>query len=542
MANKPTTANCPPGTDCNDKPNLSFAYDGASQGPYVPPNICVGDLTYSTGECADKEAEYLASLQAEALNIAAAPVNIFPMLGVHSQGSTQDLVNATGYPLSSGTPAGFNVLDAFNVNDSSWRSIQQGADVTGAPAYLGYSFGTKKAWEKIGPPQERYQPAAPVLKQVSSFKIKQGANPENRVGQVRVEASDDGIKWKRVDVVNLPNTTDLVTVGISSNAKHNAWRLVPTFFGGIAANAQWEVERLQFMEATTVELDNIQDFFLLENRDRSYCRTSVMLKASYNLLDVQTELAKFGLEIPQTYIFTVSFAVMIQTLGRPIVIGDILEVPGEIQYDPDLRPVRKWLEVTDTSWSTEGVANNWKPLLFRFNGQPIMPSVEHKDILGLPGVVTDQQDDLSILTDGYLLNNQAYQAAEAIKQEAEDNVPQTGGDPQDIRSGKSLSRPPGTYDGRDMYVEDAIPADGAAYTIGDTLPQPPDVVDGQYHRQTYTQLPASLRPPERLLKYNAARNRWLVVEVNRRRTYESHKPNASKLISSEGSMPPDKKL
>jgi len=542
MAEKPTIENCPPQTDCDAVPNLTFAFPGPT-GPYVPPNICVGQVDYSTSECADKEAEYVAGLMAEALNMSAGPVNVFPMLGVHSQGSTQDMVNETGYPLTSGTPAGFNAIDAFNVGVGSWRSVQQGQDVLSTPAYIGWSFGSKKAWTAIGPAQERYQPPAPVLKQIGSFKIAQGVDPNNRVTQVRVEASDDGITWHRVAIVNLPNTDQLVTIGINSNAKHNAWRLVPTFFpAGVAANAQWEVIQLQLLEATTVELDNIQDFFLLENRDRSYCRTSVMIKCTYDLLDVQTELAKFGINLPQTYIFNCSFAVMVQTLGRPLVIGDILELPGETQYDPNLRPVRKWLEVTDTAWSTEGYTYNWKPNLFRFYAQPILPSVEHRDILGLPGAVNVAQSDDDVIINGFLMNDQAGKAAEAIKQDAEDNVPQTGSDPQDIQSAKSLSRPPGTYDGTDLYVQDAIPPNGASYTVGDTLPAPNTLVDGAWHRQTYTMLPASIRPPERLLKWDGTSQRWRVIEVNQRTTYESHKRTTAKILGSSSTMKPDEKL
>ena len=542
MADKPTTSNCPPQTDCNSVPDIKFAFPGPT-GPYVPPAICVGEVDYSTSECADKEADYVAGLMAEVLNMAAAPVNVFPMLGVHSQGSTQDLVNADGYPVSSGTPSGFNALDAFNVSGGTWRSVQQGQDVLTTPAYIGWSFGTKKAWEKIGAPQERYQKPAPVLKQVSSFKIKQGVDPNNRVLQARVEVSDDGTTWKRVDMVNLPNTDELVTIGVKSNAKHNMWRLVATFFpAGVASNSQWEVEQLQLLEASTVELDNIEDFFLLENRDRAYCRSSTMLKCTYDLLDVQTELAKFGINLPQTYILNCSFAMMVQTLGRPIVVGDILELPGETQYDPNLRPVRKWLEVTDTSWSTEGYTYNWKPNLYRFYAQPILPSVEHKDILGLPGVVNGQQMDDDALLNGFLQNDQAYKASEHIQQEGEDAVPQAGSDPQDIRSGKALSKPAGSYDGTDLYVQDAIPPDGAPYTIGDTLPATVTLVDGAYHRQTYTMLDPRLRPPERLLRWDASRGRWRVIEVNQRATYESHKQTIGKILSSPGARKPDEKI
>jgi hypothetical protein len=523
--------------DCSP-PNPKFAYDTAPA-VYKPPEVCIGTVDYSTSECADNEANYIASLQAEALEMAAGPVNVFPMLGVHSQGSTVDMVTSAGYPLSSGAPSGYNALDTFNVNDASWRSVQQGADVISAPAFIGFSFGTKKAWDKLGAPQERYFTPEPVRKQVGSFKIRQGVVAENRATKARVEASDDGLEWKRVGIVSLPDTSDLVTVGVPSNAMYNQWRLVPIFFNGVSTNSQWEVIELHLLEATATSIDNIQDFFLMENRDRSYNRQSTLLKCQYDLLDVQSELAKFGISLPQTYIFTCSFAVMVQKLGRPIVVGDVVELPGEVQYDAFLKPVRKWLEVTDTAWATEGYAFNWKPQLFKFYAQPIMPSVEHRDLLGTPGKINQAQADDDFLL-GALQNDQAYKSTEAIIQKSKDDVPQVGGDPANIMSGKAMGKPPGSYDGRDPYVQDALPADGQAFTSGDALPPGNTITAGHFHRQTYTNLPASLRPPDRLLKWNGSR--WNVIEVNTRDKYSSHKRTIDKVLASPNKVNLDKKL
>ena len=524
-------------TNCTAAPVVSFAYPGAT-GPYVPPSQCVGTLDYSTSECANSESAYIAGLMSEALNIAAGPVNIFPMLGVHSQGSTLDQTGE-GFPISSGTPSGYNALDAFNVNGGTWRSYQLGAAVL-TSAYLGYDFGTKKAWTAIGPGQERYQSPQPVRKKISTLKIRQGNDSRNRATQIRVEASDDGVNWIRIDAAKLPDTNALVTMNVRTPAEYNKWRIVPTYFNGVAANFSWEVAELHLLEASQLSLDNIEDFVLLENRDRAYCRSSILLKCTYDLLDVQTELAKFGINLPQTYIFTCSFVTMVTTLGRPVVVGDIVELPGEIQYDPQLRPVRKWLEVTDCGWSTEGYTMNWKPNLFRFYAQPILPSVEHKDILGLPGAVNASQPDDDFLKNGFLQNQQAYDSTAAITQEASDLVPQDGGDPQDIQSGMSFRHVVGSYDGRDIYAADAIPPNGDPYTIGDVLPA--GVADGHYHRQTFTQTPQAIRPADRLLRYYANLGRWKVVEVNNRFVPQSHKKTMAEIITNPSSIPLDRKL
>lgn len=361
-----------------------------------------------------------------------------------------------------------------------------------------------------------------------------------RATQLRIEATDDGVSWHRVDVVNLPDTSSLVSVGVNSVAGYNKWRLVPTFFGGVASNQPWEVIELHLLEETQLSLDNIEDFVLLENRDRAYCRSSTLLKCTYDLLDVQSELARFGITLPQTYIFTCSFADMVRIVGRPVVIGDIVELPGEIQFDPNLKPVRKWLEVTDTGWSTEGYTQNWRPNLFRFYAQPILPSIEHKDILGVPGQVNaDQSDDDFLLQN--LQNDQAFSVLDAIKQESRDLVPQTGEDPQDIQSGKPLIGS-GDYDGNDLYAEDALPPNGIGFTVGDKLPDVGTILDGHYHRQTYSSIDPSLRPPDRLLRWFESNKKWKVVEVNTRDTPESHKKTIARIMSSSSKIRPDGKV
>ena len=544
MANLNNFQDCRVG-DTTRPPDNRFANDGVATNPnvvngtYVQPDYKHGTLDYSTSPCAEKESNYIAGLMAESLQYAAGPVNIFPMLGVHNQGSTLDQPG-DGYPIASGTPSGFNSLDAFNVNDAGWRTVQTGVDVMSAPAFIGYDFGTKKAWEHTATPQERYAPSAPVRKQISTLKIRQSSDSLMRVTQLRIEASDDGVTWHRVDVVNLPNTAQLATVGIRSVAPYNKWRLVPIFFAGVAANQPWEVLEIHLLESTQLSLDNIEDFVLLENRDRAYCHSSLMIKCTYDLLDVQSELARFGINIPQTYIFTCSFADMIKIVGRPVVVGDIVELPGEIQFDPNLRAVRKWLEVTDTGWSTEGYTQNWRPNLFRFYAQPILPAIEHKDVLGVPGQVNIEQSDNDFMLQS-LQNNQGFESLMAITQQSEDLVPQDGEDPQNIQSAKPLIGN-GDYDGNDLYAEDALPPNGESYSTGDSLPDPSTISDGHYHRQTYTNVNASLRPPERLLRWFSNIQRWKVIEINSRGTPESHKKTIARILASSSSIKPDQKL
>lgn len=519
-------------------PNVTFTCDpnGVNDQKYVPPELCVGQLNLSTGECAQLDSAFQEAAVAEAIQIAGGPLNVFALLGIHNQGSTIDLIGE-GFPLSSGTPAGWNVNDAFDVNDDSWKSIQQGLAVITAPAYLGYDFGTKKTKVPMpaytpGPdPQvtsDRYAPPAPIKKHVRTIKLKQGDDPLSRASQVRVEASNDGVNWIRVDVVNLMNVPDLVTYGIKSSSEYEMWRLIPLMFNGISANLSWEVIQLQMLEDNQISLNDIQDKVLMENRDRAYSQASVCLKAQYDLVDVQTELTRFGIDLPQQYVFTLSFAQMVRALGRPIVIGDIIEVPGEIQYDTQLNPIRKWLEVTDTSWSTEGYTPNWKPTLYRFFAQPILPAMEHRDVLGTPADRFAQSDD-EFLSGQFHLNIQAHESTEDIVQQASDDVPERGSDGLELASAVPLTHIRGDSDQRQLYVEDGLPPDGLPYTEGPDLPTPGSSADGAYHRLTY---PENLKIPARLFQWSLVKNRWIFKEQDKRGGYESYRPSLSTMIKS----------
>jgi hypothetical protein len=514
--------------------DLNFSCDpnGKNNQKYVAPDLCIGQLNLSTGECADNDSKFIEGSEAEAINIAGGPINVFPLLGIYNQGSVID-ITGEGYPISSGTSEGYNISDAFNSNDESWKSIQQGLDVITKPAFVGYDFGTKKtdiAMDTYTPstPQviNKHAPPAPVKKQIRSIKIKQGNEPSSRASQIRIEASNDGETWIRVDVLNLTNVPDLVSYPVKQSSIYKMWRIIPLLFNGISSNSCWEIIELQLLEENQISLDDIQDPVLMENRDRAYSKTSVCLKSTYDLIDVQSELSRFGIDLPQQYIFTLSFAQLVKALGRPIVIGDIIEIPGEIQYDHQLNPVRKWLEVVDTAWSTDGYTPNWKPTLFRFFAQPILPSMEHRDILGTPEDRFAQTDE-DFLSGQFNLNVQAHESMADIIEEASDAVPETGSDGLELMSGAPLNHDKGRTDQKDIYVEDGLPPNGIPYTEGLDFPVPGTAKDGDYHRLLY---PENLKVPARLFQWSLVKNRWIFKEQDKRGIYESYKPSLSNIL------------
>ena len=344
------------------------------------------------------------------------------------------------------------------------------------------------------------------------------------------------LNWKRVDVVNLPNDGNFNLVSFKHSVPSRFWRIVPTIFSGVATNDPWEVVRLSLMEYTATDLSNIQDTLFLENRDRAYAQTSVMLRCSFQPSDPQGDLGKFGFAMFDQYTFTCAFSSMVELLGRPIVIGDVIEVCPEGNFDQNMNYVKKYLEVTDAGWAGDGYTAGWTPLVYRFSGTPLLPSQEHRDIIK---TVTKQKFNIDDPT--FFLNNPSIVTenltiSEDIGVQASDKVPETGSDGgTELASGmsnmshKGELNVRGSYDGTDPYIEDGLPPNGEPYTEGYVLPDLDSTPDGAYFRLNY---PPESKIPARLYKFSAYKRRWIFVESDKRMAYSSIKPSLNNMLSS----------
>lgn len=327
------------------------------------------------------------------------------------------------------------------------------------------------------------------------------------------------LDWYRVDVVNLPDVP-VATIGIKQSSPSRYWRLVPLAFN--SSTDPWVVDKLELFDYNATRLDNIQDSLFMENRDRDYANASIQLKASYQPFDGMSDLSKFGFQIADIYTFTTSFAEMVRNLGRPIVVGDVLEMPSELEYDHNLRPVRKFVEVTDTGWSAEGYTTGWKPILYRFTAQQLIPGQEHRDILGTVDTQKYVVDDGSFFEGIEQIQTAPLTVTEANQAEAEQEVPEKGTNVREVASATNRFKQPGSYDGQGLYVEDGLPPDGQPYDEGFKLPLPGDSTDGQYFRLNYE---PRLKIPARLYKFSSIKNKWIYIETDRRGERSAHKPS-----------------
>lgn len=262
---------------------------------------------------------------------------------------------------------------------------------------------------------------------------------------------------------------------------------------------------------------NIQDLLFLENRDRKYSPDIYTLRAIYRINDNDFDLTQFGLFLTGDTVFMVfHLNDMVETLGRKIMVGDVMELPHLKDYyplDDDLpAALKRYYVVQDATKASEGFAPTWYPHLWRVKLQPLVDSQEYKDILDKIEVDTDG-DGITDTPLGDLLSNydKLIDINDAIITRAEEDVPKSGYDtsfiytaPVDNKGypGDPLNdTPTGKVQG--YLTSDALPPNGASVAAGIAFPASPTEGDF-YLRLDYL--------PNRLFRFNGSR--WVKIEDN----------------------------
>lgn len=135
--------------------------------------------------------------------------------------------------------------------------------------------------------------------------------------------------------------------------------------------------------------ENIQDLLFLENRDRIYDTNVYRLRGHYNVQNLDFDLSQFGLFLNNDIIFiVVHYNDMIDIMGRKLMVGDVLELPHLVDYNPlrDTIPValKRFYQVTDSNYASEGFSQTWYPHLWRIKCEPLVDSQEFSQILQEP--------------------------------------------------------------------------------------------------------------------------------------------------------------
>ena len=133
----------------------------------------------------------------------------------------------------------------------------------------------------------------------------------------------------------------------------------------------------------------IQDLLLLENRDRAYDPDVYQMRAVYNIQDIDFDLTQFGLFLNNDTLFmTFHYNDMIDTIGRKIMVGDVIEVPNLKDPNPldstIAKALPKYYVVQDAAFASEGFGREWLPHTWRVKATPMVNAQEYQEIINKP--------------------------------------------------------------------------------------------------------------------------------------------------------------
>ena len=279
----------------------------------------------------------------------------------------------------------------------------------------------------------------------------------------------------------------------------------------------------------------IQDVLFMENRDRSYEPDVYTIRGIYTMADLDFNLSQFGLFLQSdTVLMHFHLRNCVDTLGRKIMPGDVLELPhlkDEYALDNNYVALKRFYVVQDVSRPANGFSQTWYPHLVRAKCVPLIDSQEFSQIFAQDS----GNGDGTTLKDLLSTYNQSIQINEQIITQAALDAPVSGYDtnqffviPQSTGTGLvSYAAASDVTDDASMDTMDAsmilntpngqvyvgyasgnsIPKNGAAFSSGIQFPNDPST--GQHYLRT-DYLPNVL--------YRFDGTKWIMTEQNVRMT------------------------
>lgn len=153
----------------------------------------------------------------------------------------------------------------------------------------------------------------------------------------------------------------------------------------------------------------IQDLLLLENRDRAYDPDVYRMRGVYNTQDIDFNLTQFGLFLQNDTLFiTFHYNNMIDTIGRKLMSGDVLEIPNLRDLNPldssIPRALPRYYVIQDAALASEGFSQTWLPHLWRVKATPMVNAQEYQEITNRPFVTEQIWDPGNFYPQGSIVN------------------------------------------------------------------------------------------------------------------------------------------
>ena len=209
----------------------------------------------------------------------------------------------------------------------------------------------------------------------------------------------------------------------------------------------------------------IEDLLLGENRDRSYDPNVFIMRGVYRVQDIDFDLSQFGLFLNNDTLFiTFHYNDMIDTFGRKLMSGDVLEFPNLKDYNPLdtnlTKALPRYYVIQDAAFASEGFSVTWLPHLWRVKATPLVNAQEYQDIINQPFMPPNIWDNGNFYPQGDTVQdgNNYYQAIQ--------NVP-AGTDISNVAYWMPISNPTTVGDvdstrNKDLAINDALLAQAYA--------------------------------------------------------------------------------
>lgn len=135
--------------------------------------------------------------------------------------------------------------------------------------------------------------------------------------------------------------------------------------------------------STDTSLTTIQDVLFLTNNNRRYNPDVIELRGHHQPQDVNYDLSQFGVFLSSDVIrITFHYADMVDSLGRKLIAGDVLEFPSmrDVPIFDNAVGINRYYVVQDALYAAAGYGQKWFPHIWLVRAKLMTASTEFKEI------------------------------------------------------------------------------------------------------------------------------------------------------------------
>jgi len=136
--------------------------------------------------------------------------------------------------------------------------------------------------------------------------------------------------------------------------------------------------------STDTDLTTIEDVLFLENRNRKYNPNVIELRGHHVPQDVNYDLSQFGIFLSSdTLRIQFHFNDMMDSLGRKLIAGDVLEFPSlrDVPIFDNAVGINRYYVVQDALFAAGGYGQKWYPHIWMIRAKLMVASEEYSEIL-----------------------------------------------------------------------------------------------------------------------------------------------------------------